>query len=343
MQLAARLNAVLDTSQIRKEGLSGVLWYFLKKNNIAVNIEDAEKLHHDFYINAKNNIYLFHRLGLILKSLADINIHPIVFRGMSLLGDVYPDLGMRPICDIDLLIKKDELDLAKQTLKKHGLISDKKGSPLRSDQVMDLHTGIFSPLSTWLNRPFLKCTERLFEMSRWKELDGLRFRVPCPEHTILSLSAHMQHHSFERLLGLYDIYMVLDKYGDELDRDILIADAKEMNLLKTVDYVFYLMPCLSEFLSLTGQDKWKADRYFPVSDFKRFEKRILGAVKERRDMPFSGQMLFIMNMDDYFERLLSLFSIIFHGEGPIYKKILDRSSKALQAVRALLFHAMLPL
>jgi len=178
-------------------------------------------------------------------------------------------------------------------------------------------------------------------MSRWKELDGLRFRVPCPEHTILSLAAHMQHHSFERLLGLYDIYMVLDKYGDELDRDILIADAKEMNLLKTIDYVFYLMPCLSEFFSLTGQDKWKADRYFPVSDFNRFEKRILGAVKERRYMPFSGQMLFVMNMDGYLGKLQALLSIIFQGEGPIYKKISDRASKALQAMRALLFHAML--
>jgi len=331
----------MDVPRIRKEGLSGVLWYFLKKNDIAIDIAEADRLHHDFYIIVRNNLYLFYKLRLILKSLAEINIHPIVFRGMSLLGDVYPDFGMRPILDIDLLIKKDELDLAKQTLKRHRLISDKKGISLRSDLVIDLHTGIFSPSSIWLNRPFLKYTERFFEMSRWKELDGLKFRVPCPEHTILSLAAHMQHHSFERLLGLYDIYMVLDKYGDELDRDILIADAKEMNLLKTIDYVFYLMPCLSEFFSLTGQDKWKADRYFPVSDFNRFEKRILGAVKERRYMPFSGQMLFVMNMDGYLGKLQALLSIIFQGEGPIYKKISDRASKALQAMRALLFHAML--
>tara|TARA_R110002094_G_scaffold71631_1_gene80207 strand:- start:1196 stop:2086 length:891 start_codon:yes stop_codon:yes gene_type:complete len=54
------------------------------------------------------NTHLMHTLGRLVFALAESDVRPIVLKGALLANAYYPDLGTRPMGDIDLLIRADE-------------------------------------------------------------------------------------------------------------------------------------------------------------------------------------------------------------------------------------------
>ena len=96
----------------KDNGISAYVYFKLNKNrknslNIPFNI--YEQLKRDYYCSAANITLIFTTLGKFLESLKKVGLQVIVLKGGALAETVYGNLALRPMSDIDLLIRKEDL------------------------------------------------------------------------------------------------------------------------------------------------------------------------------------------------------------------------------------------
>ncbi len=75
-----------------------------------------------------SNHILFLRAGLVIKLLNDNNIPVLVLKGIALTVLTYKNYGVRPMSDIDLLIKKEDVHKALNLLKDNDFTVDRSQS-----------------------------------------------------------------------------------------------------------------------------------------------------------------------------------------------------------------------
>ena len=120
------LNDCLDWDYIvessMRHGISPLLYWNLSKidNGGYAPAEVLAKLKKLYYGNAARNMYLYDELSKVLKAFKDAGIDVIVLKGAFLAEAVYKNIGLRPMSDVDLLIKKEDLSLVKKELAQVG-------------------------------------------------------------------------------------------------------------------------------------------------------------------------------------------------------------------------------
>lgn len=62
------------------------------------------------------NLRIYNELSKVLKAFTDAGIDVIVLKGAVLAETVYKNVGLRVIGDVDMLVKKDDLSIAKKEL-----------------------------------------------------------------------------------------------------------------------------------------------------------------------------------------------------------------------------------
>jgi len=158
---------------------------------------------------------------------------PIVLKGAYLAEKIYPAPGLRPMNDIDLLFRPEDLSSAAETLHALGYVSKEKSDQLGPGITKHIHTfkrpGASGEAAT--PNPYLSSGgERMIEPHRsleeawfglrcdltpgmWErsveiELAGQRARTLAPEDTLLHLAVHLTFHlimgspSFVQLVDL---------------------------------------------------------------------------------------------------------------------------------------------
>ena len=73
-----------------------------------------------YYASVARNTVLFQELERILRILAEANIPVIVLKGAALAQTIYPDIALRPMTDLDILVKSEHLDRAVELLRTTG-------------------------------------------------------------------------------------------------------------------------------------------------------------------------------------------------------------------------------
>ena len=118
---AYELESVED--RLMASGSAGLTWNRIKYDpriagsDVGSRFADAHRMHilhaglHDQH------------LSQVLTALGDAGVRPIVFKGWDS-SRLYPDRGMRPFGDIDLLIPPSQLEFARETLRDHGGLTD---------------------------------------------------------------------------------------------------------------------------------------------------------------------------------------------------------------------------
>ena len=105
------LNEALDWDYILdcsiKQGISPLFYWNLRKisNGKDVPYEVMKSLEKIYYSNLARNMILYDELGKILKAFKKAGIDTIVLKGAFLAEEIYKNIGLRPMSDIDLLIK----------------------------------------------------------------------------------------------------------------------------------------------------------------------------------------------------------------------------------------------
>jgi hypothetical protein len=111
-------------AQAEIHGMAPLLWHHIRKADISIPEETHLLL---------GGLYLRHRLQNqihanvlmeIMEILQSAGIQPLVLKGLALAYEYYPDPALRPISDIDLLFKQDEILPALSLLADAGFDAD---------------------------------------------------------------------------------------------------------------------------------------------------------------------------------------------------------------------------
>ncbi len=177
-------------------------------------------------------------LGEIAAAFDDRRVPFVLLKGEALSKGLYPQEGLRPYGDIDLLIRPEAYEAAKEILVGLGFrlrLPAKEGEKLQIfgeiefDKkgpiavTVDLHWDTL--MASWEPRSLFSGGET------WSSLDqiyvGTRaLPVLRGELLLLYLCVHFAfHHVFDGLLWLCDLFLLLRRDGDRIDWDGLVAMA----------------------------------------------------------------------------------------------------------------------
>jgi hypothetical protein len=186
---------------------------------------------------ALQGLYLRHRqasairsreLARILSALQTAEIDPLVLKGAALAHLIYPDPGLRPMRDIDLLVNKSAARRTQDTLLKLGYtlqnqIPDAQHHlPPVGRQVeglwvyVEVHTAIWPETWAWNSIP----VDQLSQTAISFEFDGLSARTLGREETLWHVFRHaLSLPEQVRLISLVDVVGVVETWLGEMDWD----------------------------------------------------------------------------------------------------------------------------
>lgn len=235
----ALLRKMADT-----EGVAPLMHWTFKRSKVeTLNVPRAisSQLETAYYNNVALNQLLFTELGRILEALDEAVIPVIVLKGASLAETLYPDVALRPMSDLDLLVPRQHLVAAERSLQLLGYSKEHPYYSLRLNRrighhlnfkggasgnvEVEIHWSLIAGDEDWRTPPISWFWEQT------KEWEGRRpALIFTPTAQLLYLASHLtlQHSVTEaRLLWLYDINLLIRQNKDSLNWPELITQAQD--------------------------------------------------------------------------------------------------------------------
>jgi len=245
-----------------------------------------------YYKTAAINLLLSNYLAEILKIFSRHNIRVIVLKGMDFIHNLYADIGMRPMSDIDILVKPEDLQRVHIILSELGYAAPRYtadmfefSSPSSLNTVMynleipdkpAVHVHWHLINTTWPVDSAIKYVDisRIWEHAQPIHIVGEpAFRL-CPEHLLLYLAVHNLNHFFAKNILQVDIEKTLRAYKDNFDWDFFVAETRRFHLSFIV-YCSLFRTCRNQGLYIE-----QLERLIPLGGFNRGQ-RIIGKLLDR--------------------------------------------------------------
>jgi hypothetical protein len=269
-----------------------------------------------FYTRASQNFIAIHHLKDLHTRLQKDGPEIIFFRGISLLGDVYPSMGDRGMLDVDILVREKDQGKLKKILKRIGMEEIEPGNFSKPGLLLDVHTSFLNPTRTILEHSCLNIPlDDVFKRSVPKELGGMEIRIPCPVHLFITTAIHLQSHSFGSDKAWEDLKRIKQSYGLS-DKEIL-TEADQVGAKRILAYLSFLRP-----------------EFFPAweNGLSLIEQWILRRIRKGTYNQNFGDLLFLFQS----KRKGKALQEIFFPQGISFSSIVDRLKKTLLLLRAIL-------
>lgn len=197
------------------------------------------KLREKYLANAYRNTVLFHQLNEFVGCLNNKGIPVILLKGAHLAEFVYKDIALRPMSDLDIMVKEEHLSEVVRVAFNAGyqFFYEKKNAKEKSNENYNYDILKYYKHFQPLIHPETKC---LLEIHCFISNIGTPFEIPAsdlwkdaqpealnknavfllsPEDFIIHLCLHAAYdHLFDFGLGaLYDISMTIGHYGKKIN------------------------------------------------------------------------------------------------------------------------------
>ncbi len=205
-----------------------------------------ESLRQAYYATAARNLPLFQELAHVLRRLGQAGIPCILLKGAALACTVYGNVALRPMADLDLLVRVRDREAAVQALQAAGYLPTTEemwpgfteafghhahlARPGLPAVTLELHWTLLPPP----HLPDPEAEDWFWETARLASCDGLSALALSPEAQILHLCAHLLQHGdlqTPRLLWLHDLAGVLFRYRGEIAWESLLTRAQWLELV----------------------------------------------------------------------------------------------------------------
>ena len=234
-----------------KEGLAGLFYKNLRKAGLLDTLNDAqrEKLRRHYYRTVHTNLRRNHDVQQVLRHTNTEKIPVVLLKGIVLLDQVYQDIGLREMTDIDLWVLKKNCPGLIQILISQGYVRDPvyPGTFRKGATTFDLHAHFLGADRIEARKLLLKRSqEHVYHNTRVVSFGGHTALCLNPYDQVLYLGLHALKHNVSQLIWLVDIRgLVIDWQAS--DWKTLTARAQEMAQEKTLVYIFYLLHHLLGF------------------------------------------------------------------------------------------------
>ena len=199
------------------------------------------------------NMRILHTVSNILASCNAKNIPVILLKGAALATTVYKDPGLRPMGDVDILVRRQDIPEVHAILTKNGYRHPPDQDMMAANHVppcispgkptIEIHFTILGEAQA--NSPDVG---ELFGRAVPVALFGVGTSALAPEDELLHLCEHAgAHHVFGNgIRSIIDISRLFEKYGDCFDWEAAWARAGEWGMRRS------LALCLSLCEEYTG-------------------------------------------------------------------------------------------
>jgi len=240
-----------------------LLYRSLKRLGPDVDVPDnvSSRLRGIYQTNTVKNLRVYHELGTVLRGLTMDGVPVIVLKGAHLARFVYGDIGLRQMCDVDILVRKPDLMKTQDRLLGMGyhlpeftrnnlvhLFPFSKPGVLR----MEVHWTL-----TPETDPLTIDVEGLWERACPVQIGGGEALLLSPEDLLLHQCLHAAYtHGF--VLGLKpfcDIAETIRHHGSRIDWVRMRSSARRWKTERCVAVVLCLLEellAMSAPLRLTG-------------------------------------------------------------------------------------------
>jgi len=325
------IHAPLDWGVIREKSQRHKVSPFLYYNLSAMTQENSvpqeimKSLKESYMGGLYKNTVMEKAAIPFFKAASAHNLGFIIIKGFALTHLLYRDAGLRPMCDIDILIKENERNKLAQILEKEGYEGDfsgLKGQNRFIDQLifakdtvlgrfmLDVHWTFFS------SRPYKINLPSAWERLQLINIDGQRAPCLSLEDTLLVLVLHARRHT--RNLGLnqiVDIAELIKQHALELDWEYINKESGRNHFLMPLYFCLYLAQELLEakipetFMKRLQPNIVKRWLIMRLINKANFLKRTVGEGRLIRFLLFDRLVDFLV----YLWRVVFLEKFIYHN------------------------------
>ncbi|HCV42808.1 MAG TPA: hypothetical protein DGH68_04950 [Bacteroidetes bacterium] len=249
-------NGMVDEAM--RHGIAPLIYARLQaiSSGSIVPAEVMEKLKGAYLFHGLKNTQRFHEFSTVLGSFQEEGISSIALKGAHLAESVYGNLALRPMDDLDLLVKKMDLALAEKKLLELGYVHPehfKEGSKLGAHHLPSFAKpgGVAVIEVHWMippAEPFRIDVDGLWERARSAKIAGSETLVLSPEDLLLHLCLHASiHHRFGLgIRPLADIGETIHRYHGELDWEQFLRRSRQWHARNCVYLTLLLAKTLLE-------------------------------------------------------------------------------------------------
>jgi hypothetical protein len=284
-----------------REGVAGLLYKNLKKAHI-------ERLQSAYYLTVRFNLKLIYDLKEVLEQLNKRNIKVVLLQGINLLQQIYKDIGLRPLTDIDLWVLPETRRAVGRVLIELGFEKDRLYPNIfkKASTIIDLNTHIF-----WADRIrsrqtlFNEKQETLFQHCRTIDFDGQKAYSLDRIDQIIYLSLHTIKHYADRLIWLVDLKNLLQDWPAS-DWGLLVTRCQKLGQENVVDYIMFLLTQLFDI-----REPIVAPDSLVVNRLDRLEKKILMDRLNGKPLPVWSPMLLFTSGKGFSKKGAFIFESLF--------------------------------
>jgi len=238
-----------------QSGLSPMIYSKLKKAGATCHgpqsvIDRFEGLYYGYTLE---NSKLYRTLGVLLSAFSKENIPIIVLKGAALAEYVYEEIGLRPMFDVDLLIRMEDIPAAEHLLEQLQYLPQAIRHPKEwyrtfhhhivpyaspdGSLILELHHHIVPP-SEPVTFPIIDMWQR----ARPARIASVPTLVLSWEDMLLHLCLHatLEHYFRGKLNALCDMAKVINRFKDEIDWPQLLDSARSYQVGKYLYYALWL-------------------------------------------------------------------------------------------------------
>jgi hypothetical protein len=224
-------------------GIAPLVFAALKESELlsAIPKSAVESLRLAYLRASVANHLAFQELSFWIDRFEREQIPLIVLKGGALGVTIYPDIALRPMGDLDLLIAPEAVERATRALIEEGYVAFAEMAPEfasrfsveqsffrkgnRPSQI-DLHWHVFTTPYYFERIPVEWFRQRTMEIS----VNKRRAFAFSPTAQLLHLSAHYMLHNYRRLIWSYDLALLVARCFRQIDWEDVIKAAAEFGL-----------------------------------------------------------------------------------------------------------------
>jgi hypothetical protein len=293
-----------------REGVAGLLYKNLKKTGMLgyLRHQHIGHLQSVYYLTVRFNLKLIYDLKEVLQQLNQKNIKVVLLQGIHLLQQIYKDIGLRPLTDIDLWVLPETRKAVGRVLIELGFEKDRLYPNIfkKASTIIDLNTHIF-----WADRIqsrqtlFNEKQETLFQHCRTIDFEGQEAYSLGRIDQIIYLSLHTIKHYADRLIWLVDLKNLLQDWPAS-DWELVRTRCKELGQENAVDYIMFLLTQLFDFREpIADQDSIDSNR------LNQLEKMILRNRFNGKPLPAWSPMFLFTSGKNFSKKAAFIFESLF--------------------------------
>ena len=194
---------------------AGALGWWRLRNTELRDSPAAEFLHQAYRLQTLQSAIHEEKIAKVFQLLCDAAIEPMLVKGWAAAG-MYPERGLRPYGDIDLVVRSEKFERATEVL----------AQPSAKDCWVDLHRH--------LSEVDDRSTDQLFARARRVMLKEKTVTLLSAEDHLALLAVHLLKHGAWRPLWLCDIGAAIESLPSGFDWDICLGkNLKRARWIKT--------------------------------------------------------------------------------------------------------------